>query len=131
MTDILLIDDNSDSREVFQAVLGSEGMSVVTIGSGADALEWLNTNEVRIIMLDLAMPVLDGLTMADEIRKNERILSRSPAIIAFYTGQPVDDVVENVAGRNDVKRVFEKGRDSWDELVGQTKSWLANDKVEE
>jgi hypothetical protein len=32
--------------------------------------------------------------MADEIRKNERVLTRSPAILAFYTGQEIDDVIE-------------------------------------
>jgi CheY-like chemotaxis protein len=130
MTDVLLIDDNEESRDVFQAVLGSEGVSVTALATGAEALEWLTDNKVKIIMLDLAMPVLDGFTMADEIRKNERVLTRTPAILAFYTGQEIDDVIKYVAERNDVKQIFQKG-DCWDAVVDRIKYWLSNDKREE
>jgi CheY-like chemotaxis protein len=130
MTDVLLIDDNEESRDVFQAVLGSEGVSVTALATGAEALEWLTDNKVKIIMLDLAMPVLDGFTMADEIRKNERVLTRTPAILAFYTGQVIDDVIKYVAERNDVKQIFQKG-DCWDAVVDRIKYWLSNDKREE
>lgn len=58
---ILLIDDNFLTREALSLTLTAEGYMVVTAGNGEEALRRLQSCEpVDLILLDLAMPVMDG-----------------------------------------------------------------------
>ena len=84
MTDVLFVDDNDESRAVFETTFRLEGIDVASLPSGAEALIWLHENRPKVIVIDLAMPVLDGLKTVKEIRRNERLLESPPAIISFF-----------------------------------------------
>lgn len=59
--EILVVDDHAEFRAVFAQFLEGRGYAVATSGNGAEALERLESEpDVRLIVLDLAMPVLDG-----------------------------------------------------------------------
>jgi CheY-like chemotaxis protein len=62
MTQILLVEDDTDSRESLAAVLRSGGHAVVTAANGHEAHEWLRSAPAlpNVILLDLVMPVMDG-----------------------------------------------------------------------
>jgi CheY-like chemotaxis protein len=126
MTDVLFVDDNEESRAVFETTFRLESVEVASLRSGAEALTWLHDNRPNVILIDLAMPVLDGLKAVKEIRRNERLLESPPAIIAFFTGQNIDETIERIAQENSVAMIFRKAIDSWDVVIEQIKKWLAN-----
>lgn len=67
--DILVVDDDAISLKMAEKMLG-EDYSVVTALSGAEALEMLEKYEPRLILLDPAMPEMDGARMMERLREN-------------------------------------------------------------
>jgi CheY-like chemotaxis protein len=126
MTDVLFVDDDDESRAVFETTFHLEGIDVASLPSGAEALIWLHENRPTVIVIDLAMPVLDGLKTIKEIRRNERLLESPPAIIAFFTGQNIDETIQRIAQENRVAMIFRKATDAWDVVIEQIKKWLVN-----
>ncbi len=59
--DVLIVDDDVDIRETVEEILASEGFEVATARNGAEALEKLREGLPRLILLDLFMPVMDGV----------------------------------------------------------------------
>lgn len=79
--EILVVDDHADFRAVFSHFLESRGYAVATSCNGAEALERLESEpDVRLIVLDLAMPVLDGWGFLARREGNSR-LRRIPVIV--------------------------------------------------
>jgi DNA-binding NtrC family response regulator len=66
---ILVVDDEAASRESLKDVLGDEGYDVSVALDGRDALELLRTAEFDIVITDLRMPGLDGVSLLREVRK--------------------------------------------------------------
>ncbi|MFC7336244.1 response regulator transcription factor [Haloferula chungangensis] len=80
-TIIHLVDDDSWVREALSRLLRSEGYEVRAFGSAADFLDSCLAGEVECLLLDIAMPGIDGLEL-------QRLLNRSGAMvpIVFLTG---------------------------------------------
>ena len=67
---ILVIDDVEDQREIASALLSQLGYSVTTVSSGEEAIEYLKTNSVDLLVLDMIMgKKMDGLKTYKEIIK--------------------------------------------------------------
>jgi nitrogen-specific signal transduction histidine kinase/CheY-like chemotaxis protein len=68
---ILIVDDEEGQREVAQRILTRNGYSVLTASSGAQAIELAASHTVQIDLLltDVIMPVMQGPTVAKEVRK--------------------------------------------------------------
>jgi DNA-binding response OmpR family regulator len=69
MKTVLVIEDDADMREIERAVLDREGFRVVLASNGEEGLHVLETQRPCVIVLDLMMPVMDGLTFLAERRK--------------------------------------------------------------
>lgn len=72
MTDkprILLVEDDPVLRELLEMLLSLEGLEVVQAENGLAALERLREGEVRLVVLDLMMPLMDGLRFLEEFSK--------------------------------------------------------------
>jgi PAS domain S-box-containing protein len=65
---ILVVDDNLDAAESLQSLLQLQGHTVVACGSGREALEIVPRFHPDLVLMDLGMPELDGLTTAHLIR---------------------------------------------------------------
>jgi CheY-like chemotaxis protein len=59
-TPVLVVDDDSDARTLLEMALSAEGYLVRSAANGADALRVLRRWRPHVILLDLAMPVMDG-----------------------------------------------------------------------
>lgn len=83
MTDdsnILVIDDVSSNLLLLQSILEADGYQVIPVDNGKEALEVLEgTNNIRLILLDIMMPELNGYEFLD--RKNEILGQEIPVII--------------------------------------------------
>lgn len=69
---ILLVDDNLLNRELAQLILEKDNHTVVTAENGLQALERLKTESFDLVLMDVQMPTMDGLTACAIIRESER-----------------------------------------------------------
>ena len=67
---VLVVEDNEMDRRLLVASLEAEGAEVRAAAHGRAALEWLESFSPDLILLDLLMPEMDGLTFLDQLRKD-------------------------------------------------------------
>src|SRR6266404_2870121 len=74
---ILVVEDNADVRDAWEALLEGEGYRVVSAASGREALRWLRSSEVMptLILLDLIMPGMNGWDFRAEQSQDETLAS--------------------------------------------------------
>lgn len=84
---VLLVDDYDDSRFMLKKYLELIGYSVVEAANGQEAIEMAERACPDLILLDLNMPVIDGLVAAERIRASRTDCQHVPiiAITAFDT----------------------------------------------
>jgi CheY-like chemotaxis protein len=66
---ILIVDDEAVVRQSFTRILASERCQVVAVDSGAAALQQLQQERFDLVLLDLRMPGMDGLTLLRRIKQ--------------------------------------------------------------
>ena len=69
MTTILIVDDSATILMSMSAILKKNGFDVVTAGDGQDALLKVGSARPNLIISDLNMPRMDGMTFLKEVRK--------------------------------------------------------------
>ena len=67
---ILLVEDDRDTREILSWVLGHDGFEVAEASNGERALELMRECPPDLVLLDFAMPVLDGRDVIEAMRKD-------------------------------------------------------------
>ena len=77
---VLVVDDDEDTRELIAEVIRRAGYSVVTAHNGRHAIDRLHSIRPQLILLDVQMPVMDGLTFRQEQRRN-RDWIRIPTVV--------------------------------------------------
>ena len=70
---ILVVDDDQEIREGIEIYLKNEGYSVLKAADGKQALEVLENENVHLIILDIMMPNMDGITATFKIRETKNI----------------------------------------------------------
>jgi len=70
-TIVLVIEDDPDMREIEKTALGGGGYEVLLAANGQEGRETLACRRPCVILLDLMMPVMDGLTFLAERRKRK------------------------------------------------------------
>ena len=86
MNAVLLVEDDPDLRTLAQTVLEFEGYAVAVAPNGAEALRQLETSQPDLILLDLMMPVMDGLTFLAE-RRRRHVAEEIPVLCLSAAGQ--------------------------------------------
>jgi diguanylate cyclase (GGDEF)-like protein len=97
---ILVIDDDPDVRSVVEITLQLEGFEVDTAPGGTEGLERLAESEPDAIVLDVMMPVLDGLEVLGQIRADARY-SHVPVLILTAKVRVEDRVAGLERGADD------------------------------
>src|SRR5262250_3167869 len=77
MHNVLIVDDEAGIRDSLAGILGDEGYSASSVGSGEACLEVLHKNTFDVVLLDIWLPGIDGMETLTKIRE----LENSPEII--------------------------------------------------
>ena len=100
MAHILAVDDDLDVLETLSRVLQRENFEVTLFNSGKKALAFLETTKPDLLMLDIMMPEMDGISLCRHVRRDPRFVSL-PVLFLTAKGS-TDDVVEGLdAGADD------------------------------
>jgi DNA-binding response OmpR family regulator len=94
---VLLVEDEENLASLVRAYLEQEGYRVVWAGSGADALHTLDTEPVRLVVLDLNLPDLDGLDVCKQIRARWSV----PVVMLTARDEEADRLAGLDAGADD------------------------------
>jgi DNA-binding NtrC family response regulator len=94
MDKILIVDDEPTVRDALSDILTFLGYQVVTAGTGGDALRTFLDDSISLVLTDMDMPEMDGLTLAVHIKDKS---PNTPVVI--MTGFHREAVTEKLEGR--------------------------------
>lgn len=97
MHNILICDDEKDIVSALRIYLTAEGYNCLCAYSGKQAMDLLAKEEVHLILMDIMMPELDGLTATSMIRQGSNI----PVILLTAKGEDTDKVLGLNVGADD------------------------------
>jgi DNA-binding response OmpR family regulator len=97
MPDILICDDDADIVAALKIYLTQPDYRLFTAANGKEALETLEREEIQLILLDIMMPVMDGLSALAAIREK----SHAPVILLTAKSEDTDKVLGLNLGADD------------------------------
>ncbi len=95
---ILVVEDEEDIRSLLVFNLQREGYTVFEAENGLKALEIIKQKKVHLILLDLMMPVMDGLSFSKNLAKEE---IKIPIIMLTAKGEDIDKILGLELGADD------------------------------
>jgi len=98
MTSVLVVDDDQDLAEMLGIVLNGAGIEVDLVSNGDEAVDVFRNNQPDLVLLDIMLPGLDGITVCREIRKES---TRVPIVMLTAKGDTHDIVKGLEAGADD------------------------------
>ena len=98
MKDILLVEDNKELAVLIRDFLNREGYSVCWAGSGKEALDYMEVQPVKMLLLDIMLPEMDGFAVCRAVRAKWNL----PVLIMSAR-----------AGRDDKLTGYELGADDY------------------
>lgn len=122
MSLILVVDDHAATREPLAKLLRYQGYETAVASNGAEALEAMRQRRPDLVLLDLLMPQMDGLTFLDEASREPH--GAEVPVIVVTGGMSVAQVRR--AGRMPgVVDVMSKARFTLDGLLSRIRAHLA------
>lgn len=113
---VLVVDDEKEIRDAIEIYLKNEGLTVIKAQDGIEAIEILNEQVIHLIILDIMMPRLDGISATFKIREQKNI----PIIILSAKSEDMDKILGLQVGADDyVTKPFNPL-----ELIARVKSQL-------
>jgi DNA-binding response OmpR family regulator len=94
---VLIVDDDENVHEFLSLYLKKEGYNVVSAFNGRDAVKLFHETSPSIMILDIMMPVLDGLDVCKAIRKESKL----PIIMLTARGEDFDKILGLESGADD------------------------------
>jgi signal transduction histidine kinase/ActR/RegA family two-component response regulator len=113
---ILYAEDKKVNRKVVGLLLESLGHEVVLVTNGKEAVEMMETTDFDLVLMDIQMPVMDGIAAMQEIKRKYK---NPPPVIALtanaapgerekYIGMGMDDYISKPVTGKDLKSLIEK-----------------------
>lgn len=115
MATIMIVDDYPVTQRILTYQLNRTGHQIVTASNGREAIHSLSTASVDLMIVDLAMPEMDGISMMRHLRADQRF-NELPVIMLTASGKEHDRVL-----------AFSEGVDVF--LTKPTTTWELTDTV--
>ncbi len=84
---VLVVDDDPDILEAICDILEAEGYRIARARHGGEALAAVDTQRPDVILLDLMMPVMDGVAFAQELHRRP-VVREIPIVVISADGNP-------------------------------------------
>lgn len=81
---ILVADDNADNRDMMRVLLGLKGYEVIVAENGKEAFEVALATSPDLILLDLELPLMDGLSVARDLHSNGQFLKVPIVVVSGH-----------------------------------------------
>ncbi|MCM1569533.1 MAG: response regulator transcription factor [Roseburia sp.] len=95
---ILVVEDDKDIREGIEIYLKNQGYEVLTAANGKQGLEIIGQEEIHLAVVDIMMPVMDGITMLMKLRLENH---EFPVIMLSAKSEEVDKIMGLNMGADD------------------------------
>ncbi len=90
---VLLAEDHPTNQKVIQLILGAVGVELETVENGAAALDRLAAQTYDMVLMDMQMPEMDGLTATRMLRESERAAGARRTPVIMLTANAMDEHV--------------------------------------
>ena len=97
MYNLLICDDDRDIRNALKIYLSGEGYKIFEAENGSEALEVVAAEEIHLILMDIMMPKMDGVSATMKLREN----SNAPVIFLTAKSEDNDKIFGLTAGADD------------------------------
>ena len=97
MYKVLICDDDQDILEAISIYLAGEGYSIYKASNGKEAIDIVSREDINLVVMDIMMPVMDGLTAMAKLRQ----ISNIPVILLTAKGEDTDKVLGLNVGADD------------------------------
>ncbi len=94
---ILVVDDEKEIRDLIGIYMENDGYSVIKASNGIEALNVLKDDNIDLIILDIMMPIMDGLETCIKIRKDKNM----PIIMLSAKSEDMDKIMGLTTGADD------------------------------
>ena len=94
---ILIVDDEKEIRDLIEIYLRNEGYKVVKAGTGLEAMQMVEAQKVDLIILDVMMPVVNGIDACIKIREQHN----TPIIMLSAKVEDIDKILGLSVGADD------------------------------
>ena len=128
MPKILVVDDTTLDRESLARLLEYEGYQTIRAANGKEGWATLYNEKPDLILLDLMMPAMDGITFLTQLRKSA-LWKDLPVIV--LTGASEDKKLVKQAWELKIKELIPKASFGVDELLDKVKTHLSESGVPE
>ncbi len=98
---ILVIEDNDRNRRLVKILLNAKGYEVIEAKTGEEALNYLHEEKPDLILLDIQLPNMDGLTLTQNIKSQSKLKDIPIIAVTAY------------AMKGDREKVLEAGCDAY------------------
>lgn len=94
---VLVVDDEHEIREAIRIYLRGDGIETVMAANGQEAVEIMKQEEIHLILMDLMMPIMDGIVATSQIRE----FSNVPIIMLTAKSEDTDKIMGLSLGADD------------------------------
>jgi DNA-binding response OmpR family regulator len=123
---ILIAEDDSMLLNIVTEKLVKEGFEVIQAKDGEEALRKARTENPDLILLDVLMPVMDGVTMLKKLREEKKFVATPVILLTNVTyGPQIDEAI-----KHGVQDFMIKTNWKLDDVVEKIKQKLAMDHLE-
>jgi CheY-like chemotaxis protein len=98
---LLLADDSATIQKVIDLTFADEGVRVVAVGNGQDAIDQLLEVEPDIVLADVHMPAPNGYEVCEYVKTNEK-LKHIPVVLLVGSFEPFDEAEARRVGADDI-----------------------------
>ena len=94
---ILVVEDEQGIREAIGIYMKNQGYNVILAANGKEGLEKIETNDIHLAIVDIMMPIMDGISMVMEVRKHHDF----PILFLSAKSEDIDKITGLNIGADD------------------------------
>lgn len=104
---ILIVDDSASMRQVVGIALRDAGYDLIEAGDGVEALKKLDGTKIHLIVSDINMPNMDGITFVKEVKQNPKYKFTPIIMLTTEVNQAKKDAAKEAGAKAWVTKPFQ------------------------